>query len=185
MISLRFKVPVRLFIFSVSEAMGSQNYPEMYDANYSFRTPNGEITVRVTSDGKGKVREEKSSGPLQSVTITDYEAKVVYTISEATRLIKRAALKRPYESSFSSDRAKQKGADDLGTKTIDGLICQGWHYKENGSETEIWLDSAAGFIVTSKSKIQNMEIEMVLKNVNKTEPRTELFSIPNYPIVEE
>lgn len=163
--------------------MGEQIYPEMYDVNYFFKTPSGESTVRVTSDGKGKVREEQCNGNLQTVTITDYKAKFVYTISETIKLVKRASLKTPYENP--SDIAKTKEAKDLGVKSIHGLTCQGWRYKEQGNETEIWLDKRAGFVVVSKSKIQNLEIEMVLKDLNKAEPKSELFNIPNYRVIAE
>lgn len=169
-----------------SSALGTEMYPKMYDASYIFRTPAGESQIRVISDGNGKVREERSKGSYRSFSVTDYPSKTIYTVSEAIRLIKKAPLQQFYEGPMDAEMAKKKNAKDLGVKNINGLSCHGWSYKIGETETEIWLEKMADFVVLSKSRMQNGNIEMVLTSSSKATPSPELFTIPsNYKVVSQ
>jgi hypothetical protein len=85
-----------------------------------------------------------------------------------------------------AEMAKKKNAKDLGVRNINGLTCHGWNYKKDETVTEIWLEELADFVVLSKSKMQNGNIEMVLTSSSKATPSPELFTIPNnYKVVSQ
>jgi len=45
---------ISIAAISISVALGAPMNPEMSDASYLYKTPTGEYTLRITSDGKGK-----------------------------------------------------------------------------------------------------------------------------------
>lgn len=159
-------------------AQCQQLFPKMYDAFYTYELPGVKTNVRLSSNGKGKVREEVTSGSGKSVTITDYANKLEYTIIYRAGLI----VKRPLTKSFeepSEASMKRKGGKYLGTKLIGGLQCQGWRFETPGSESEMWSEKNFSFIVLSKSKVQNKNYEMVLTKSSKEAPPSDLFELPS------
>jgi hypothetical protein len=169
-----------------SSALGAEMYPKMYDASYVYKSPAGVCNIRMISDGNGKVREERDNGGLRSFSITDYPSKTIYSVSDAIRLIKKAPLKEAYEGPMNAELAKKRNAKYLGLKTIKGLTCNGWLFKQDGNEAEMWLEKSADFIVLSKSKVQDMTIEMELTSSSTATPAPELFALPsNYRTVSQ
>lgn len=170
-----------------SSALGAGNLlqkcttPAMYTNRQA-----GVCNIRMISDGNGKVEEERDNGGLRSFSITDYPSKTIYSVSDAIRLIKKAPLKEAYEGPMNAELAKKRNAKYLGLKTIKGLTCNGWLFKQDGNEAEMWLEKSADFIVLSKSKVQDMTIEMELTSSSTATPAPELFALPsNYRTVSQ
>lgn len=62
----------------------------------------------------------------------------------------------------------------------------GWLFKQDGNEAEMWLEKSGDFIVLSKSTAQDMTIEMELTSSSTATPAPELFALPsNYRIVSQ
>lgn len=154
-------------------------YPKVYDANYVCVSPAGKTEMRLTSDGKGKLRSESKAATYKVVSISDYPGKVCYSIMEAQKMITKMPLKQGYEGNMDADTAKKKNAKDLGVKIIDGRSCHGWSYKENGVESEVWVDNSAQVLVKSITKASGTTTTMQLTKISTAAPAAELFAIPS------
>ncbi len=154
-------------------------YPKVYDANYVCVSPAGKTEMRLTSDGKGKLRSESKAATYKVVSISDYPGKVCYSIMEAQKMITKMPLKQGYEGNMDAETAKKKNAKDLGVKSIDGRSCHGWSYKENGVESEVWVDNSAQVLVKSTTKASGTTTTMQLTKISTAAPAAELFVIPS------
>jgi len=154
-------------------------YPKVYDANYVCVSPAGKTEMRLTSDGKGKLRAESKAATYKVVSISDYPGKVCYSIMDAQKMITKMPLKQGYEGNMDAETAKKKNAKDLGVKSIDGRSCHGWSYKENGAESEVWVDNNAQVLVKSITKASGTTTTMQLTKISTAAPAAELFVIPS------
>ncbi|MFA6208907.1 MAG: DUF4412 domain-containing protein [Candidatus Obscuribacterales bacterium] len=154
-------------------------YPKVYDANYVCVSPAGKTEMRLTSDGKGKLRSESKAATYKVVSISDYPGKVCYSIMDAQKMITKMPLKQGYEGNMDAETAKKKNAKDLGVKSIDGRSCHGWSYKENGAESEVWVDNNAQVLVKSITKASGTTTTMQLTKISTAAPAAELFVIPS------
>lgn len=154
-------------------------YPKVYDANYECVSAAGKTEMRLTSDGKGKLRSESKGPSFKVVSISDYPGKICYSIMEAQKMITKMPLKQGYEGNMDAETAKKKNAKDLGVKDIDGRSCHGWSYKENGTESEVWVDNNAQILVKSTTKTAGTTTSMQLTKISTTAPAAELFVIPS------
>lgn len=157
----------------------TEMYPKVYDANYVCVSAAGKTEMRLTSNGKGKLRSESKGPSFKVVSISDYPGKVCYSIMEAQKMITKMPLKQGYEGNMDAETAKKKNAKDLGVKSIDGRSCHGWSYKENGVESEVWVDDSAQILVKSTTKSSGTTTSMQLTKVSTAEPSADLFAIPS------
>lgn len=171
-------------LYGVLTAEAAEMYPPMYDAHYNFTSDAGLCKVRRTSDGKGKLREETEKSGSKMVKITDYCSMTVYSISDAMKLVMKKPLTETYEGDFTSEVARQKNARNLGVKTIDGLICQGWSYKQDGLAADVWVEKDKYFLVKSDSRSPGLISSLELTSFSEAAPPESLFAIPsNYQII--
>lgn len=165
-------------------SLAAQIYPKVYDATYDSKTPAGAATLRMTSDGKGKLRTESSTAGMKVVSIVNYPEKMSYSILENQKMITKSPIKMEYEGEMNADMAKKKKATDLGIKDVLGHKCHGWKYNEAGTDMEMWMDEGAGIMVRSITKASGYSTELNLKTYNATAPNPALFAIPsNYKVV--
>ncbi|CAN5472165.1 hypothetical protein BH11CYA1_BH11CYA1_48090 [soil metagenome] len=157
----------------------SELYPKVYDANYICVSPAGKTEMRMTSDGKGKLRTESKTAAYKVVSISDYPGKVCYSIMEAQKMITKMPLKQGYEGNMDATTAKKKNAKDLGVKVIDGRSCHGWNYKDAGVDSEVWVDDSAQILVKSTTKASGTVTSMQLTKVSTAAPSADLFAIPS------
>lgn len=156
------------------------NYPKAYDAEYESKSPLiGTRTIRLTSDGKGKLRSESNSGTYKVVSITDYPAMISYGIMDAQKMIVKTTMKEPY-SDMTPEVVKAKKAQDLGVKNVAGHQAHGWKYTEKGVTMETWIDEKAGLAVKTITTTPDnkMNSEMTLTKYDAKQPAASLFVIP-------
>ena len=172
---------ISLTAVTSAQAADTKNelYPKVYDANYICISPAGKTEMRMTSDGKGKLRTESKSSTYKVVSISDYPGKVCYSIMDAQKMITKMPLKQGYEGNMDTSTAKKKNAKDLGVKTIDGRSCHGWSYKENNVESEVWVDDNAQLLVKSTTKASGTVTSMQLTKASSAAPSADLFAIPS------
>lgn len=165
-------------------SFAGQIYPKVYDATYDSKTPAGAAALRMTSDGKGKLRTESNSGGMKVVSIIDYPGKMSYSILETQKMVTKMPLKAEYEGEMNPELAKKKKATDLGTKEIAGHKAHGWKYTVPGGSTEVWMDEAAGIMVQSRTTASGYTTESTLKTFTTQAPSPALFAIPaSYKVV--
>lgn len=173
----RFVLAATLMVLGLP-AVAKQTFPKVYDATYGSKNAQGTQTLRLTSDGKGKLRSETQGSGYKMVNIIDYPGKVSYSIIDANRMVMKTPIKQDYEGEMTPEKAKAKNAKDLGYKDIDGHHCKGWQYTENKITSETWVDEKAGIMVKSKTTGANVDNEMTLKTYSAKEPPATLFAIP-------
>ena len=140
-------------------ALAQQTFPKVYDATYETKNAQGTQNLRLTSDGKGKLRTESQG-------------------ADANKMVMKSPLKISYDGELTPAKAKSKNAKDLGYKDIDGHHCKGWQYNESGMTIDSWVDEKAGIIVKSTTKGANVNNEMTLKTYSAKEAPATLFAIP-------
>ncbi len=172
-----------LFSFVSISSSQAAEYPKVYDANYECQAGASKTSMRLTSDGKGKVRSESKTSAYKMVSILDYPAKTTYAIMDAQKSVMKMPLKDAYVGTVGEVLKTKKAAKDLGTKNIGGRLCRGCSYTEKGTDTEMWVDEANQLLVKSNSKTGNMSTSMTLISANTNAPAAALFDIPkNYKI---
>ncbi|MBK7749323.1 MAG: hypothetical protein IPP57_03340 [Candidatus Obscuribacter sp.] len=159
-------------------ALAEQTFPKVYDATYETKNAQGTQNLRLTSDGKGKLRTESQGAGYKVVSIIDYPGKFSYSIIDANKMVMKSPLKISYDGELTPAKAKSKNAKDLGYKDIDGHHCKGWQYNESGMTIDSWVDEKAGIIVKSTTKGANVNNEMTLKTYSAKEAPATLFAIP-------
>ncbi len=161
----------------MSAAQAADQYPKVYDANYECQNGATKTSVRMTSDGKGKIRSESKAAAYKIVSIMDYPAKTTYAIMDAQKTVMKMPIKDAYVGSV-GEVLKTKKAKDLGMKNIAGRNCHGCSYTEKGTTIEMWIDEANQLLVKSNSKTGNIATSMTLVSANNNAPAPSLFAIP-------
>jgi hypothetical protein len=165
-------------LISTAAVQAAEVYPKMYDATYECQSMAGKSTMRLISDGKGKMRCESGGAGYKVVSITDYPAKTTWSIMDAQKMITKMALKDPYEGKIDTNWVKKKHAKDLGTKVIAGKNCHGYSYNEKGTDTEMWVDESGELMVKSISKTGGQTTTVTMISSNPAAPAASMFVVP-------
>ncbi|MBS1990138.1 MAG: DUF4412 domain-containing protein [Cyanobacteria bacterium SZAS LIN-3] len=167
-----------LSLSTAGAALAADIYPKAYDATYENKNSQGTMQMRMMSNGKGMTRTESGAGPTKSVTITDYPGKTSYTIIEANKMIMKGKFEGKAGSVLDEVEAKKLGATNLGTKMVNGHMCQGWQYKTKDAKTETWIDNAAQVMVKSTTVAAGLTNEMNMKTYSPQAPADSNFKVP-------
>jgi hypothetical protein len=97
-------------------------YPKVYDANYECVSATGKTEMRLTSDGKGKLRSESKGPSFKVVSISDYPGKICYSIMDAQKMITKMPLKQGYEGNMDAETAKKKTPKTLVSKILMAAV---------------------------------------------------------------
>ncbi len=159
-------------------ALAGQLYPKVYDATYEAKSQNSVSTIRMCSDGKGKLRTESGTPAYKIISLIDYPGKFSYSILDSQKMIMKTPISTEYEGEMTPELAKKKKAQDLGTKDIAGHKCHGWKMPVEGGFTEVWSDEKAGITVHSVTEAKGYKSEMTLKTYSPAPPAEALFSLP-------
>jgi len=155
------------------------DYPKkVFDATYEITSPSGPSTMRMTSDGKGRMRTETHSGGSKFVTIADYPNLASITLLEAQKMAMKGKLSADsYQGSETADM-KKKGAKDLGSKVVAGHPCHGYEYSTAGKFlTQIWIGNDIDWFVQSTATLPTGKSVTTLKSYTTKAPDPTLFSM--------
>jgi len=156
------------------------DYPKKaFDASYDLTAPTGNNTMRMCSDGKGRMRTETVTPGARVVTISDYPNLVSITILDAQKMaIKSKLTADSYQGSESADM-KKKGAKDIGNKVVAGHPCHGWEYNQPATKTvtQVWIGNDIDWLVQSNTQLPNGKSVMTLKSFAAKAPDASLFSM--------
>ena len=175
----------RLLIFgllslsNINFALAADLYPKVYDATYETKTAQGNMQMHMLSNGKGQTRTETAlPGGPKMVTIVDMPGHMAYSILEAQKMIMKAPYKGDTGKAMDAAEAKKLNATDLGSKQVNGHMCQGWSYKTAQASTEVWIDKDAGLSVKSITTSGHNTTEMNLKTLSTNMPADSNFKVP-------
>jgi len=146
-------------------------YSKTYDATYDYYMPSGPTTMRLSSDGQGRLRSEIQMAGRPYVSITDWNQKATFSIDDQSR----AVSKMDYKTAPGATPPDDSKRTSLGEKVVEGKTCDGWQYISNGRTSEMWVDkdSGATVLMTLDNKPQ-----MKLKFVSKTSIGQQYFQAP-------
>ncbi len=153
-------------------------FPSSYDLEYEYETPKGLISIRMSSDGKGKTLEDTSGGNLRTIKVIDYAEKSIRTAYVLGKIIHKTGLKESYEEP-TEDVLDRKATKYLGEQSLLGFACKGWLFEGSNSISEMWIASTERFIVLHKSVFENQKYVMTLLKHNSVEPSSDLFVLPS------
>lgn len=142
-------------LFSATAALAVDYPKKVFDATYEVTGPSGAATMRMMSDGKGKMRTETTTNGSKFVTIADYPNLASLTLVEAQKMAMKGKLSADsYQGNDSADM-KKKGAKDLGSKVVAGHPSHGYEYTAAGGKypTEVWIANDIDWFVQSVSKL--------------------------------
>lgn len=155
------------------------DYPKkVFDATYEITSPAGATTMRMTSDGKGRMRTETNTAGNKCITIADYPGLASLTLLEAQKMaIKGKLSAESYQGSETADM-KKKGAKDLGNKVVVGHPSHGYEYNSAGKFlTQIWIGNDIDWFVQSTATLPNGKSVTTLKSFSSKAPDPALFSM--------
>jgi len=163
----------------INSAWAADLYPKVYDATYETKTAQGNMQMHMLSNGKGLTRTETAMpGGMKMVTIIDMPGHSAQSIMEAQKMIMKAPYKGDKGKAIDTDEAKKLNATDLGSKLVNGHMCQGWSYKTAQTSTEVWVDKDAGVSVKSITTSEKTTTEMNLKTLSTNMPADSNFKVP-------
>jgi hypothetical protein len=139
--------------------------------------------------GNDRMRMETAIAQWQSITISDFGRKTVYTLDPTKHLY----IEHRFETSRSrrppgwadlrpmgennDPCAGEQGTSckKIGVEEINGRACEHWELTErNGRVTQIWVDQKIHF----PGKIVNQRATWQLSNVREEKPDPAVFQIP-------
>lgn len=119
-------------------------YAKPYDATYDHFSDAGTSSMRLTSDGQGRLRAEATNQGRSVVSITDWNSKSTYTIDDANRLVS----KMPATNAPGTPPVDESKRTSLGDRVVDGRNCEGWQYIADGQHiSQSWNDKELGCVV--------------------------------------
>lgn len=154
-------------------------YPKQaYDATYTSTGPTGSTTLRMCSDGKGHMRTETNAAGQKIVSISDYPAKMAYSIMEAQKMVMKVPLKAAPQVQ-DAESAKKANAKDLGIKVVNGHPSHGWEYTSSGGKVQTWIGEDTHCLVKSETTTSSGKMTMDLKTYNGATPAEAMFKVPS------
>lgn len=179
------KVVAQSVMMSVlTVCLGSQSLAQHwtkkpFDATYDVQSAAGKSSLRMVTDGQGRVRNEMSTAAGKMISILDQPNKVMYSIMESQRMV----MKMPYQETGAGitdeQSAKAMNAKSLGTKVIDGHPCHGWQTVSKGATTDSWTGDDIGCVVLSTTKGPGYDSSMKLLKYSANKPSPSDFAVPS------
>lgn len=167
---------------ATTAAIAADDYPypkQAFDATFLTTSPNGNVNMRMLSDGKGHTRSETSVAGTKSVVISDYPNKVAYSIMEAQKMIVKVPLSPAVKNSVQdAESAKRMNAKSLGAKTVNGHPCHGWEYTTKEGKSTVWTGDDIDYVVQSITLAGPAKMQMDLKTFVKKVPSADSFKVP-------
>jgi len=171
------------FIVGLSSPAQGQLWPKKaYDATYEITARSGQTTHRLISDGQGHVRSESTdaSGKVRAIMISDYPNRTALSLMPAQRICMKIPLRPASMQAVDEAALRQRHAQPLGVKIIDGHPCHGFRYSNDGFTTDTWVGDDIGTMVeSSTSGGQIGQSTMRLKSFSSVTPNSSLFSVPS------
>lgn len=152
-----------------------------YEAAYEQRSPIGLSILYVYSDGQGKVRHESTMphSTAVSVTIYDFPKKKRYYLQERQKTYLTSDLNQQGLEEFDEEMFKSRDSENLGKKTINGMLCRGYRTflnSDKNSQVESWFNDRTGCLVASIAP--NRKSSTILTRYISRQPKETLFSVP-------
>lgn len=178
-------VMVAVLTISIGSQSLAQHWSKKpYDASYEVQSSAGKNSLRMVTDGQGRVRNEMSTAAGKMTTIIDAPAKVMYSVMESQRMV----TKMPYKEQpavTDEQSAKAANAESLGAKVIDGHPCHGWQTVNKDSTTESWTGDDIGCVVLSTTNGPGYSSTMRLLKYSAAKPSASDFAVPaGYKVME-
>jgi outer membrane lipoprotein-sorting protein len=169
-----------VFMLVSCSAALAVDYPrKTFDATYEVAGSTGNSTMRMSSDGKGKMRVENITPAAKVVTISDYPSLAAITILEAQKMAMKSKLTAESYQGSETEDMKKRGAKDLGSKEVAGHPCHGWEYTTPAakSSTQTWIGNDIGWMVQSASQFPSGKSVVTLKTFSNKAPDAALFNM--------
>ena len=167
-----------LLIFNPGVCQAAKWPMEAFDAIYTCVEPDGASCLRVLSDGKGRVRSEKTTLTSKVITLSDYPNKAAWNLLETQRKAIKTKIKVDDPGLIDKTNAAQYKAKPLGTRIVMGHQCHGWAYELAGGQNESWVGDELKYLIFYENKSNNGKTIVKLQRYSKTCPPLENFSIP-------
>ena len=175
----RLAVASAAMFLSVLPANALDFPKKAYDATYNYSAPTGTHTMRMVSDGKGKMRTETNTGGMKVVVITDYLKEKSTTLLENQKKYMVQSIAGQPGSVYDDTTAKKNKAESLGTKVVNGHPSKGWKYNVSGSNTEVWIGNDTQCVVQSVTDSKVGKMTMKLTSYKAGAPAAAAFEIPS------
>jgi outer membrane lipoprotein-sorting protein len=140
--------------------------------------------ITQTNQGNGETVKTdvayKEPGRLRTTTVDGYVAVVdgtsgkmisivptlqIYTLGEIKNLANIDA-KGPFDSIEAMKNLPAKADENLGTKEIDGIVCDGYGVTQGDLTTMVWLDTKTGDLVQVEQKYTSAPgMNRIIKNI--------------------
>jgi outer membrane lipoprotein-sorting protein len=152
--------------------------------------------ITQTNQGNGETVKTdvayKEPGHLRTTTVDGYVAildatsgKMIsivpqggYTLAEINNLDKTGA-QGPFVSFEAMRNLPAKADENLGTKEIDGIVCDGYRVTQGDLTTTVWIDAKTGDLVQVELKYASATgMDRIIKNIKfNVELEDSLFSL--------
>jgi hypothetical protein len=144
-----------------------------------MKSPFGDMTMRVASDGKGHVRNELDGPRGKTISVYDYPAGQYKTAIENQKMIMVMDIPPQKLKPITDEQsAKIAGAKSLGAKTFDGHPCHGWEADNVKAKTQTWIGDDTHYLVHSESSLKEGKQIVSLKSWSDKAP-ADLQTLPS------
>jgi len=162
-------------LFSVAGIAAAQEEPlRHYSADLITVTGKNKSTSKVFVEGN-KTRSETQQGPLQVVTITRPDEKIVYILLPKQKLF----LEKPFldaDGLIASLSDKNTKRELVGTETVNGQRCDKYKVTVRGQVLYLWVNKSTQTPMHLVSADQQMRMEW--SNVQTGPQPADLFKPP-------
>lgn len=156
--------------------------PDMSSVKYTIviTAPGVPATTTETWLKGKKMRIEMSVQGMDTIGLFDYDANVMYTCMPVQNMAVKASIIQDQKPATQvSDSIADYNPTNLGTESIDGIVCQVFEYNLDGYMTKMWIWKDRGLPVRTEQTTPQGKTIVEYKSYDFSDIPDSMFELPS------
>lgn len=155
--------------------------PDISNVKYTIvlTAPGVPATTTTTWVKKRKMRFEMSVQGIDTIGIVDYDANTMYSYLPAQNIAVKASVDQASEpATQEASSIADYNPKNLGTESVDGIVCQVFEYNLDGYMTKMWIWKDRGLPVRTEQTTPQGKIIVEYKSYDFSDIQDSMFELP-------